>query len=276
MMQGNRKAEEEKRRRGEKETIQNPKFQIQNLNDSMTRRPNNPTTHRGVTLTELLVAALLVSVLVAAAFGLFRTSWLSYQNLVWQSKVNMEARRTLDDICDHLRMGGVNGDLTAPMTTAPQVKPIEGNVFYGSSASQLEFTPIGSDPVFYRAYPHPRHGGSYLMRRAGGSMRSPANMVGQFVTDVSFEYEYRLPATNENDAVWRTVRVSNPGVGNNGFPNNSAAYLAHTVYVTVTSQVSPYGDGGQTYTRRLTSAVHLRGPFNSRIPPAKFALPSMP
>jgi prepilin-type N-terminal cleavage/methylation domain-containing protein len=223
-----------------------------------------PMTHRGVTLTELMIALVLLSVLVAAAFGLFRSSWLSYQNLVWQSKVNMEARRTLDDVCDHLRMGGFNRDMTAPTISTPQVTPTPY-----TTANILEFEPVGyGNKVLYRV--QPKYGNSTLTRLVG-SNRSNARMVGQFVTNVSFEYEYRLPANNENDAVWRTVRVSNPGAGNAGYPHNPAAYLAHTVYVTFTSEVRPFGNDGQVYTRRLTSAVHLRGPFNSRIPPAKFA-----
>ncbi|GEM_PF-4296056 len=204
----------------------------------------------GMTLTELIVGLLLVSILATAVMVLFRTSWLSYQNLVWQSKVNMEARRTLDDICDSLRMGGANIDLTSPDYINPQF-----NV--GTPNRVAFFTPPNASEISYEVLPN-SDGQSYLKRQQVGDWK----MVGQHISRVEFEYEYRLPATSENDTSWQSLRVS--------APNRDIRYLVHTVYVTVTAEVSPFGSGGTTYTRRMTSAVHLRGPYNTRTPRAKY------
>ena len=211
---------------------------------------------RGMTLTELLVGLILVSVVAMAVMALFRTSWLSYQNLVWQSKVNMEARRTLDDICDTLRMGGANIDLTSPARAPkPQVHPSV------SGANIVQMYPIGqAAEVTYQVLQ--RHGGQNYLTRQVGQATANIRLVGQHIKQVDFEYEYRLPAGSENDTAWQSIRVSRPG--------NVGGNLAHTIYVTVTAEVSPFGSDGTTYTRRLTSAVHLRGPYNTRIPRAKY------
>jgi prepilin-type N-terminal cleavage/methylation domain-containing protein len=206
------------------------------------------SVHRGMTLTELIVGLLLVSVLATAVMVLFRTSWLSYQNLVWQSKVNMEARRTLDDICDSLRKGGFDGDLTAPRYVNPQF-----NIATPITAAFLP--PVGNE-IYYRTATV--NGQKYLLRRQIGGFRK----VGQHISLVEFEYEYRLPATSETDTAWQSIRVSTP--------DTDAMYLAHTVYVTVTAEVAPFGNGGATYRRKMTSAVHLRGPYNTRVPRAKY------
>ncbi len=224
------------------------------------------TARHGLTLIELLVGLILLSILAAALMGLFRTSWLSYQNLVWQSKVNMEARRALDDLCDTLRMAGANVDLTSPKETLPQVSS-----YPSSDANLITITrpPGYLLAIRYRSQALPAHDNQDYLQRVVGANWNNAKLVGQHIKSIEFEYEYRLPAATENDTAWQSVRVSRPG--------NAAAYLAHTVYVTVTAEVSPFGNNGATYTRRLTSAVHLRGPYNTRIPRAKYTtLPYAP
>ncbi len=228
----------------------------------------SPAKRRGMTLTELMVGIILISILSAAIMVLFRTSWLSYQNLVWQSKVNMEARRALDDICDTLRMGGDNVDFSAPIPSYYQISP-----YPYSNSNYLEIARFPSYPygANYRTEVMADHDNQRYLRRAVGGDWDNARLVGQDIKSIEFEYEYRRPATSENDTAWQSVRVSRPGPNNAlGGRNNDAAYLAHTIYVTVTAEVSPFGNGGTTYTRKMTSAVHLRGPYNSRTPRAKY------
>ena len=226
------------------------------------------TARHGLTLTELIVGLLLVSVMVAAVMALLRTSWLSYQNLVWQSKVNMEARRGLDDICDTLRMGGDSVDFTAPRVSYTQVA-----AWPSSDAQLLEISrfPWYTYGVIYRAQAMSAYGNQRYLRRNSGGGWNRARLVAQHIKTVEFEYEYRLPATSENDRAWHSIRVRRPGPhAGLGVDNNDAAYLAHTIYVTVTAEVSPYGPDGETYTRTMTSAVHLRAPYNTHIPRAKY------
>src|SRR5579883_2663614 len=80
-------------------------------------RRGTSNAQRGITTLELLIAAIIVMILLTAASTLLNASWKSYQNLVWQNKVNMEARQALDDICDFVRMSGGNNDALAVAST---------------------------------------------------------------------------------------------------------------------------------------------------------------
>jgi hypothetical protein len=189
---------------------------------------------RGVTVIELLIAGFLLTILMLAAFLLLKSSWQSYDNLVWQTKVNMEARQTLDDICDMIRMGGNDVDMMRPaLMSQGQVNPS------ASTDTILRFLPIGFvAEQTYSARRSSRDNIFYVVRKSGNSASPNFNRkVGQFLSTVQFEYEYRLPSTSDADPVWRFSRVSNP----NAVPD--AAYLTTTVYVTVTAEAQPYPNG---------------------------------
>jgi hypothetical protein len=222
---------------------------------------------RGVTVIELLIAGFLITILMLAAFLLLKSSWQSYDNLVWQTKVNMEARQALDDICDLIRMGGNDVDMIRPaIMYQGQVNPD------ASSNQQLRFLPIGYvvEQTYYAKQSN-RDNIYYIVRKSGNSANPTFNRkVGQFLRTVQFEYEYRLPSTNDADPVWRFRRVSNP------IAEPTAAYLATTIYVTVTAEVQPYPNG-TVYRRVLTGATSLRGPHGMVMPPAVYNnVPQLP
>ena len=218
-------------------------------------------SHHGLTMIEMLIVALLAGVMIYACFSLLKGSWQSYDNLHWQSRVNMEARRALDDICYHIRMSGSAQDMTYPALLRPQVEP-------ASDSQVISIKPIGRDSeIVYQtatknatSYYGKTEVQSFLVRVLGQGEN--ANVPARFIKNIEFEYEYRLPSLDENDATWRSVRVSNPQF-------TDAIYLAHTIYVTVTAE-SPRING-QIYTRRLTSAVRLRTPYNTQVPLATYS-----
>jgi hypothetical protein len=227
-----------------------------------TRRPSR----HGVTVTELLVAAFLVGILVLAAFSLFKSSWQSYDNLVWQPKVNMEARQTLDDICDMIRMGGTNMDMMRPS----QMTWGFGQVYAESTGNKLSLFTNGPNDMTYQVWRSNRDNINYATRR-NGSNPNNRKKFGQFIKSIQFEYEYRLPSTSDADPVWRFRRVTPPGTSSlDQTAYLPAAYLATTIYVTVTAEAQPYGTNGPTYRRVLTGAVALRGPLGLTMPPAVY------
>ncbi|MCS6776536.1 MAG: hypothetical protein RMJ43_01095 [Chloroherpetonaceae bacterium] len=214
----------------------------------------------GLSTPELLVVLLVLIMIVGAVFALFRASWQSYDNLVWQTRVNLEARQSLDDICDMLRTAGNNIDMTWPSPMSEgQVDPI-------STPNRLTFLTAGLGYVNYRVFSSVRERNNFLTRWPGASMAA-RRKVGQFIRAVEFEYEYRLPATGSTDRTWRFVRVSHPAL-NPLAPD--ASFLATTVYVTVHAEARPYGDNGPIYRRSLTGAVRLRGPHGLIMPPAVY------
>jgi hypothetical protein len=225
-------------------------------------KQKNRRTRPGLTTPELLVTALILSILMLAAFSLFKTSWQSYDNLVWQTKVNMEARQTLDDICDMLRTSGNNVDMMRPL------QMFEGQVSIDSTRNKLV---LMTTDLGYQTYLSRRGGDNiwYMTRRFGASVRpEDTRKVGQYIRSIELEYEYRLPASSDADPVWRFVRV------NDASANWNAAYLATTVYVTVKAEARPYADG-TIYKRTLTGAIRLRGPHGMMLPPAQYFGPNL-
>lgn len=206
---------------------------------------------RGVTTLELLVALLVVSIVMTGVYVLVGASYQSYQDLVWQNKVNQEARQALDEVCDTIRFSGLDSDLIRPAeNNAPQV--------YGNSdGNQVGVTIIGGigNQIYFQSETDPNSNTYYLTRLDLPDKRA----VSQFVDTVHFEYEYRTPA-GPNDKTWQMKRVSEP--------SGDVNYLIKTVYVTVTATIPSSVTHGQTYSRTLTSAATLRGPYNSVVPPA--------
>src|SRR5262249_45950210 len=76
--------------------------------------PRPPSvTRRGMTLMEILITLLVMSVLLIPASLLVSSAWQSYQDLWWQNAGNLEARRGLDAACDYIRMSGSQLDAMA-------------------------------------------------------------------------------------------------------------------------------------------------------------------
>jgi hypothetical protein len=207
---------------------------------------------RGLTTVEMLVALIVAVVALIGVSAFMNASWRAYQNLIWQNKVNQEARQALDAICDMVRMAGNDRDVLMPISLSNQV-------LTGSAEGVLVVSPIsGIGNVRYEQQTQSGTGIGYLTRTLGAETIASA----QFVTQVRFEYEYRLPATTtQGKPTWTMVRVSNPAAV-------SANPLVRTVYIIVTTTARP-DPIGPTYTRTLSSAVQLRGPYNAALPPAQ-------
>lgn len=229
---------------------------------------------RGFTLIEGLAAMLVVGILMAGSFNLLLASWRAYDNLVWQNKVNMEARQALDDICDDLRMAGANRDMINPVS-------FPGNSYYQVATNKNKpFDSSGRDKLQYQL-PYDYSSGSpvYIVLASPGGARYLRGGVGlnryvaQHIKEVLFEYEYRPPSTSTDDVVgtWTSVRESPVRNSATSLPMDISK-LTHTVYVTVVAEASPHGANGPSYTRRLTSAVHLRAPYNNAVPPSQYGL----
>jgi hypothetical protein len=228
------------------------------LHTPPTRGSNSRNRRRrtGLTTPELLVAALILAMLMLAAFSLFKASWQSYDNLVWQTKVNMEARQALDDICDMLRNAGNDVDMTRPD------KMTEGQVDPSSTSSRLTFFNTYF-PTYqnYQTFRSNRDNIYYLTRFTGANLNTRVK-IGQYIRSIELEYEYRLPSSDA-DPVWHFERVNNPSA----IP--AAAFLATTVYVTVKAEAQPYPNG-TIYKRTLTGALRLRGPYGLMVPPSQY------
>lgn len=229
-----------------------------------------PLRRRGVSLIELMASLLVISVLLIASFNLINASWHSYQNLVWQNKVNKEARQALDDICDWLRAGGNDADMLnlnypSYATRFPQILP-------DSSVSRVGvFTPpsvpnTGTDCfrtyVFSDGTTNLEHNQSSDMTIADAfaDPQSHPYKTAQFVNTISLSYEYRVPSAL-GQRVWLLSRTS--------APNSTTQYLIRTIYVQVTASYQPEGDGGPVFSRTLQSAVSLRKPYFNGASPSQ-------
>jgi Tfp pilus assembly protein PilW len=213
----------------------------------------------GYTLIELLIAATITVAFLATGAALLKAGSNAYDDLVWQPRVDQEAQQALDDICDTLRLSGDEHDLLVQVrSTGPQQVyiPMNGE----STASTLDFTNQYGAAIIYQVQQSPSTGLPYLTRQYGNNV----NSVATYVVTVNFEYEYRKVAQIK-DAAWEFSRLSDLASWNGTTTN--PVYLIDMVYITVTAQVTPYPDGPQ-YQRTLRSAVHLRAPFNSLLPPA--------
>ena len=207
---------------------------------------------RGITTVELLIALIIVSIVMYGVYGLIGSSWRSYQSLLWQNKANQEARQTLDDICDLIRFAGYDQDMIR--TTAQQQTQVDSS----SGADLIGVIRIGSigTPTYCLTQQDATSSIFYLTRLDDEGTTS----VGQYVSTVEFEYEYRQPASLANPT-WALKRVL--------IPSGDIFYLVKTVYVTVNVTIPASVTGDQVYQRRLTSAVSLRAPYNTAAPPAQ-------
>lgn len=222
----------------------------------------------GLSLLELLLAILLTVVVVVAVQNLLLASWRSADDLIWQNWVNQEARQALDEMCDAIRSTGDNIDLIAPtLANYPQVGT--GNKTPVSNAVTLTCIPTHQDFnggfVNYELRYSQALKGWYLVRTVRGAKPDEETAIASYVDNITFEYEYRLPANNGSSG-WILRRVANP---NDPSLASTVPYLVSTIYVTVEASVSPYGPAGMTYRRRMTSAVHPRAPYNETVPPAQ-------
>ena len=207
---------------------------------------------RGVTMIELLVTLLIISVIMTGVYNLLEASWNAYTTVVWQNTVNREAHRALDDICDTVRSSGNDLDMT---TTFKRSGPLTANIYNGTHLHLAVKRKDGG----YNYYPSIQgNGTNVLVRNDGGTEKT----VAQYITDVHFAYEYRN--VSQNDASWTFSNVNSIIDVNTG-QRLPSAYLVKTVYVTVTASYQPYPNG-QTYTRTLHSAVTLRMPYNTPLP----------
>lgn len=229
-----------------------------------------PAARHGLSLLELLLAILLTLVVIVAVQNLLLASWRSADDLIWQNRVNQEARQALDEICDAIRSTGDNLDMIAPQTsTFPQVGTASSNRS-GSNSNTLICIPTNRQyngtSVSYEARFSKALQAWYLVRTVTGATdAADVQAIASYVDKVTFEYEYRLPANNGASG-WILRRVANP---NDPAIGSTVPYLISTIYVTVEASVSPYGKAGTTYRRRLTSAVHPRAPYNETVPPAQ-------
>jgi Tfp pilus assembly protein PilW len=222
---------------------------------------------RGFTLTETLVALVVMFLVLAGAWTLLAASGRVYDDIVWQNRVNAEARQAIEDICDSVRLSGQDQDLISrPATSAlPQVLvPVAPD----TTAMLLNcFTLPAGTLVTYTVQQSPTSGDYILTRQF---QRSSLDEAARYIVNVHFDYEYRTPtsaATSATDTRWQMTRLSDLGSWSGTNQSLNPANLITVVYVTITAQVTPYS-GGPTYQRTLHSAVHLRGPYNTTVPPA--------
>lgn len=198
---------------------------------------------RGFTLFEFLVAGLII-VAVGSGIGLIlQAHWNAYRDTLYQNRVNLEARRALDAICDQIRAGGANNDAIDHRNNSPSVTT-------GSDVNRLvllrtlDYAQIDIRTVTIDGSP-------YLIFNYGSpDSLSDAFKVAQYITNLQFEYEYRAWS---QDNGWTFVRTT--------VPDNYYARIS-TIYVTVTATIPSSITGGPAYTRTLTSAAHPRGPYN--------------
>ncbi len=204
----------------------------------------------GFTLVELLVAGIIVTIVAAGVGALLMTHWRSYQDTLYWNRVNYEARRALDVLCDEIRMAGGSIETIDHSNNNALID------VSSSDGSQLT-TPLawaaGGYSVHYSVQP-----GSdvpFLVRNyADGFMQTK---MAKYIDSVSFEYEYRA-ATQDNG--WTFIRTTQPAA------TTRAAYELTTIYVTVTARIPASVTGSKEYVRTLTSAVHLRSPYNRAVP----------
>lgn len=204
------------------------------------------TRRRGLTLTETLIAMLLVFMLVAAGYNLLSAAITSSDTLVWQTRVNQDARHALDAICETLRTGGELVDAYNPNAN-------RGAMLYGGR----DYVSVGNDVA------GPQTIDFKTDTPIGTALTRNRELIGQFVESVVFEYEFRKAGTGNNLDPWVMVRIS-PYSLNDQFPDIPGA--VRTVYVTVTSTARPYGNNGPVFSRTLRSAIHLRAPYNAPMP----------
>ena len=202
--------------------------------------------------------------------ALLNASWKSYQNLIWQNKANMEARRALDDICEVIRMSGNEPPTNTTLPYGyPQIRPdFVGTGFSYEIVVDVDQHGINTTNYVYAAQTA-ADGINYLVRMWNNSR---IESVAQFVDSVTFEYEYRQPDTS-GGTTWQMHRVSKlEDFVNNG--DLSIFHLIKTVYVTVNVRIPKNITGAdKEYTRTLTSAVTLRGPYDDPAPPAQAYFP---
>jgi hypothetical protein len=222
---------------------------------------------RGISTVELLIAVMTLSVVMIGVASLLNASWQSYRNLVWQNKANMEARRALDDICDTIRTGGNDNDMTLFKSAGmPQI--LTDIPEYSNTGSEVGVEMhAGSPNTYYYAVGQAPDGTNILIRAFGYNEFD----VAQYIDSVQFEYEYRQPA-GLSQATWTLQRASDLYALDP--VNYTYFYLPKTVYVTVNVRIPQSVTGvSHDYTRTLTSAVTLRGPYDNAAPPAQAILP---
>jgi hypothetical protein len=198
---------------------------------------------RGFTFFEFLVAGLIIVVVGGGIGMILQAHWNAYRDTLYQNRVNLEARRALDAICDQIRAGGASNDAIDNRNTFPAITT-------GSNVNQLELLrTLDDEPIEIRTQ---TIGGSpYLIFNYGApGTLSDAFKIAQYITSLRFEYEYRAWS---QDSGWTFVRTTVP----DGYYSRIS-----TIYVTVTATIPSSITGGPAYTRTLTSAAHLRGPYN--------------
>jgi type II secretory pathway pseudopilin PulG len=220
------------------------------------------------TLIEALVSLVILTVILMAGWSLFVGANNAYQDIVWQNRVNQEARQALDDMCDMVRLSGSNQDLLsqpllpaeAQFLSTPGIStlgtlecPIAGGGGYVTYTVQQRNPPAGDD---------------FLTRQITKKVNAPpTEAVAQYLVTVNFEYEYRVSVPfdplQQNSGSWTTMRRTE--LGNQDGSSGNPICPVNVVYIQVTAQVTPF-PGGLPYTRTLRSAVHPRCLYNLTVP----------
>lgn len=208
----------------------------------------------GFTFVEVMAVLMILLVVGMGVYQMAMSGWRAYASVMWQNRVNMEARQTLDELCDAVRVAGAQTDTTYGATLS------ERQLGANSNKSRLVFhTNINQDnsnPPWTTATveQHPATGTGHMRVKVGDQT---ADSIGVFIDEVRFDYELRDPSP---DGQWK-MRV----VPGDQIKQNELARVT-TVYVTVKSSIAPYGSTDMTYSRIFSSAVHMRAPYASPLP----------
>ena len=225
----------------------------------MSHRKNSlRASRRGLTMSELLVAMFIMLIIMVGIAGLLESSWQSFSDLKWQNRVDSEARRALDAICDSVRSSGPQIDRYEDLT---KQSTGSANIYTDSSEIELKLLNDFADDYYVVSDQiSPPYLASYHYGQNGLDMKAI------YISDVHFAYEYRQASTPNNPQwTFNTVQGLTP------FANSNIYFTVKTIYVTVTASYNPYPNSidGRTYTRTLTSAVTLRAPYNAPLAPAQ-------
>lgn len=213
---------------------------------------------------EFLAAALIVGVISSAIGMMLMAHWSAYNTTLYQNRVNMEARRALDAICDDIRLSGYGQSQIASPNPQPQVYwtgiPVGGL----PSSDQNNITiyqALGGLSIGYTVpdanNPNGSNPNNLLERMDPGRNNNVA--IAMYISQINLEYEYRQRSTDPTQP-WIYYRTPTPEANGSSEINELTA-----IYVTVTATIPTSVTGAQAYTRTLTSAVHFRAPYNANV-----------
>ncbi len=215
-------------------------------------------------MSELLVTLFILLIIMVGVARMMESSWQSFSDLKWQNRVDSEARRALDTLCDAVRTGSTEADLytSAGQNINGQINPGNSSSSYlslqGHDTDQF-YTEVSANNIPYLAHLRP--------------LRGDPTAAALYINggDIHFAYEYRLPsAPNNTKWTFDTVQGLIAGDPTTDPTHGRIFYTTKTIYITVTARYNPYPKSidSRVYTRTLTGAVTLRGAYNAPVPPS--------